>query len=123
MTVKNSVVIGKIPRAKSQFEELFALQVRLDKLAPPIRELKFHATRRWRFDFAWPEFMFAVEVEGITYDPGRHQRKQGMEMDLRKYEAAMIDGWTVYRVSQQMVKEGTAIETTKRMLEAIKNGQ
>ena len=39
----------------------------------PIR----HPTRRWRFDFAWPDPMVAVEIEGGLYQSGRHQSFKG----------------------------------------------
>lgn len=103
----------------SQHEELLALQLRITKLEQPKREYRFHETRRWRFDFAWPELLFAVEVEGITYEHGRHQRKEGFEGDLEKYQSAMLLGWTVYRTSGAMVKSGSALLTIETMLDNI----
>lgn len=83
-------------------------------------EYRFHPTRRWRFDFASPELMLAVEVEGITcfgknkdgsLKLGRHQTAKGYEGDLQKYDAAMQMGWTIYRCSPAMIKSGQAIKT------------
>ncbi len=59
----------------------------------PEREYKFHDTRRWRFDFAWPEIKLAVEVEG----QGRHQTFVGFRRDCDKYNAALALGWRVLR--------------------------
>ena len=103
----------------SQHEERLALQLRLDKVEPPVREHRFHKQRMWRFDFAWPELFFAVEVEGITYESGRHQRKEGFEGDLEKYQSAMLLGWTVYRCSGNMIKSGSALLTITTMLDNI----
>lgn len=109
-----------LPRALSKAEEALALQIRLTKTEPAKREFKFHDERRWRFDFAWPHLLFAVEVEGITYEGGRHQRVEGFENDLEKYQSAMLMGWTVYRCSQAMVKSGSAMKTIEAMLAECK---
>lgn len=33
-------------------------------LSSPVSEYKFHESRRWRFDYAWPDHKIALEVEG-----------------------------------------------------------
>jgi hypothetical protein len=35
----------------------------------PENEYRFHATRKWRLDYAWPVIGLAVEIEGIFYRP------------------------------------------------------
>ena len=60
--------------------------------------------RKWRFDIAWPEYKIAVEVEGGVYTSGRHTRGVGYEMDLRKYNAAALCGWLVFRATPQMLE-------------------
>ena len=90
------------------------------------REVRFHQTRRWRFDFVIIGTKLAIEVEGITsygrnkngsMKLGRHQTAKGIEADLIKYQEAMKLGWTVYRCSQGMVESGAAIETILLLLE------
>lgn len=106
--------VSKMPgRGGSKAEENLAFAMEFDGIEQPIREFKFSTTRRWRFDFAWPEHKFAVEVEGLTHDGGRHQRIEGFINDLVKYEAAMLDGWTVYRCSKSMINSGRALEVIK----------
>ena len=117
---QNTMKKDELPRALSKYEEELALQIRLTKLEPPKREHRFHDERRWRFDFAWPHLLFAVEVEGITHQGGRHQRVEGFENDLEKYQSAMLRGWTVYRCSQAMVKSGSALQTIEAMLVTCK---
>ena len=70
-----------------------------------VRQYRFalEIGRRWLFDWAWVAFMFAVELEGVTYyggreKTGRHQTAKGFVEDAVKYEAALRLGWTVYRV-------------------------
>ena len=69
----------------------------------PVREHRFHPTRKWRFDFCWPDRLVAVEIEGVTYQGGRHQTVKGFIDDCEKYEAAMMLGWRVYRVPGRWV--------------------
>jgi|SRR6476661_203659 len=60
---------------------------------PPAREFRFHATRRWRFDFAWPAIKLAVEIDGR----GRHQTVTGVRSDCEKANEAIRLGWRVLR--------------------------
>lgn len=63
------------------------------------REYQFHATRKWRFDYALPEHRIAIEVEGGVWTQGRHTRPRGFLGDMDKYNAAATDGWRVLRVT------------------------
>ena len=101
---------------KSQYEEMLALYLRATALPDPVREHRFHPTRRWRFDFAWPERMIAAEVEGGTWARGRHTRGSGFERDCEKYNAAAECGWSVYRYTAQQIQRGEAIEQLERVL-------
>lgn len=67
-------------------------------LPEPMLEYKFHPSRRWRFDFAWPEYKIALEVEGGIFVYGRHTRGSGFLKDMEKYNAAAMMGWRILRV-------------------------
>jgi hypothetical protein len=118
---------------RSRGEETLALHIRANGLPAPVREFRFaahavgwlgedtphgatlgHLLVRdglgdWRFDFAWPDLMLAVEVEGGMWSGGRHNRAQGFAEDCRKYNAAVRLGWRVLRYTTDMVKRGQAI--------------
>jgi very-short-patch-repair endonuclease len=100
----------------SIYEDQLADQM-LGWLAPE-REHVFHPTRKWRFDFAWPSLMVAVEVEGATWHAGRHTRGSGFEKDAEKYAEAAILGWRVIRVTADMVVDGRAVAFTRRLLDS-----
>lgn len=85
-------------------------------LPHPERELRFHATRRWRFDLAWPPRKVAVEVEGGSWVAGRHARGKGMRSDCEKYNAATLDGWRVFRFTSDQVTDGSALGVLERAL-------
>jgi very-short-patch-repair endonuclease len=76
----------------SKAEETLALQIRAVKLPEPVREHRFHAVRRWRFDFAYPDQKLAIEVEGGVWSVGRHTRGAGFTKDCEKYNTALMDG-------------------------------
>lgn len=100
----------------SKPEQEFAAQVRLVKLPTPEREFKFHETRKWRLDFAWPEQKAAIEIEGGTWNGGRHTRGSGFEKDCEKYSEAVLLGWRVIRVPSTWVKSGKALQMAKKLL-------
>ena len=102
---------------KSVHEETFAQHVRSYKLTDPVRELKFHPTRKWRFDFSWPEQMIAVEIEGGTWSGGRHTTGSGFEKDCEKYNEAAALGWKVYRFTSGMISSGNAIDFVSKILD------
>jgi very-short-patch-repair endonuclease len=86
-------------------------------LPAPRREYRFSPPRRWRFDYAWPDRRIALEIEGGTYNGGRHVRGKGYEADCEKYNAAALAGWTVLRVTTAMLNDGRALVLLERCLE------
>lgn len=94
----------------------FDRQCELAGLPKPETEYRFHPTRRWRFDFAWPSRSIAVEVDGGVFVQGRHNRGVGVEKDMEKFAEAMIAGWRVLRVSTDQVKSGQALAWIQRLL-------
>ena len=71
-------------------------------------EYRFHPVRRWKMDFAWPDRMVALEIEGGIYTQGRHTRGKGYENDCIKYSTAAVMGWCVIRSTYDMLADGTA---------------
>jgi very-short-patch-repair endonuclease len=94
---------------KKHLEEAFAEQ--LDNAGLKYeQQFRFHPTRRWRFDFAWPKEMVAVEVQGGTWSGGRHVRGAGFELDRHKINSASILGWMVLEVTSTMIVDEVALE-------------
>ena len=110
-------MIAKTKRAA--LEDKLLMQIRNARLPEPERELKFHASRKWRFDFAYPEMMLAIEVEGGVWNQGRHTRPAGFEGDCEKYNEAAIDGWSVLRITGKMINSGLGIKQIKRVFESF----
>lgn len=86
-----------------------------------VPEYRFHPTRRWRFDWAWPKVLVAVEYEGLLNTPkSRHTTVQGFSNDCEKYNAAALLGWRVIRITALHVKDGIAFDW---ITEALKGKQ
>ena len=66
-------------------------------LPPYVTEHKFHDKRRWRFDFAWPEYFLGMEIDGAVWQGGRHVTGAGFTKDCEKFNAATVLGWSVLR--------------------------
>jgi|CXWL01.1.fsa_nt_gi hypothetical protein len=107
-----ALVAGKPPRKRrrkgdppapgSVYEEAFALFLLAHGFVGWVREYRFARppgtpkgpnTRDWRLDFAEFELRIYVEIHGGTHSNGRHNRGAGMAEDLRKHNAAALDGW------------------------------
>ena len=102
----------------SDLEARLAFQMRALGLPALETEYRFHRSRQWRFDLAWPHLRLAVEVEGGIWTGGRHTSPVGFEADCEKYSEAAILGWRVIRVTGAMVKDGRAIDLIQRAIGA-----
>lgn len=101
----------------SPLEAMFLMQTKILGLPKPECEYKFAPKRRWRFDFAWPALMLAVEIEGGVWSGGRHTSGVGFTLDCEKYNEATILGWRVLRVTGEQVKNLQAFEWTRRFID------
>lgn len=152
MTAAEYQAEGKKPEVSKseQIARTFALHIRARKLPEPRSrfhpegELRFMAgeviTRQnrrlkrrtaspsWRFDFAWPAYMIAVEVEGVsvrkgadgkTQLGGRHAHITGFKDDCEKYAWAAVMGWRVLRFEQSQVVKGFAVDMVVRLFAAL----
>ena len=95
-----------------------ALQFELRAVGLPLgeREYRFHPSRRWRFDVAWPDQMVALEIDGGTWIYGRHSTGTGFERDSEKMSEAAVLGWRVLRVTPAMIRSGMALGFVERIL-------
>ncbi|MBE0696648.1 MAG: hypothetical protein IH586_06965 [Anaerolineaceae bacterium] len=97
--------------------------MQLSGLPVPEREFLFHSKRKWRFDFAWPDLLIAVEVEGGIWSGGRHVRGEGYEADCEKYNTAQMEGWMVLRFTPGMLKRSSAGEMIEKAIRRAMNGE
>jgi very-short-patch-repair endonuclease len=110
---------------RSEPEETLAGQLRArslsdDPLPEPLRQFRFDVGRKWRFDFAWPLLMVALEVDGGSWSGGRHTRGAGFEADCEKLSVAASYGWKVLRCTTKQVESGIALVWVERALQGGK---
>jgi len=121
-TAQETLAKAEAAARRRRWEDQLELHIKAWGLPIPEREFHFDAVRMWRFDFAFAQFRVAVEIEGITWAGGRHQRPAGFEADAIKYARAAELGWLVLRVTPAMVKSGHAIRLIETVLFQQKAG-
>lgn len=107
------------PGVKAHAADTLVFQLKIERLPPAEREYRFHPTRRYRFDIAWPDRKLALEIEGVVYPDkrdddrtvlrGRHVTPKGFRDDCIKYGEAFALGWTVLRVLPEQILDGSAL--------------
>jgi very-short-patch-repair endonuclease len=79
------------------------------------RQYKFHPTRKWAADFAWPDTKVILEVNGGTYLQGAHSRGSRQRKDYEKWTSISLMGWRLILVDTVDVRKGIHVI---RVLEA-----
>lgn len=80
--------------------DLFQEFCRAEEWFVPEKEYRFHDKRKWRFDYAWPDYKIALEVEGgIWMNKGAHNTGKAILRDIEKYNTATIMGWRIIRTT------------------------
>ncbi len=80
----------------------------------PTAEFRFHPQRRWRWDFAWPLELIAVEIQGGIWTKGRHSRGKGQLGDMEKMNAGVLLGWRIFYFTPDQFDD--AVRTVRLML-------
>lgn len=115
--IEAALVAGyaKVERGKkgpSELELAFAKQISDARLPNPLLEFRFMQSRDWRFDYAWPDFMLAVEVQGMV-----HRIKARFLSDVEKLAYAQMHGWTVLLISGQDIRSPRGVLWLQTLLE------
>ena len=62
-----------------------------------VTEHRFDNVGQFRFDWAIPELMLAIEYEGLFSDKSGHTTIKGYSKDINKYNLATLKGWKILR--------------------------
>jgi len=94
---KKYTINGKISHEKEAIKTVLWLLHRNGDIPKAVEELQFHHKRKFRFDWALPELMVAIEYEGLMSEKSGHTTIGGYTKDCEKYNLAQICGWKVLR--------------------------
>ena len=101
---------------QTQQNSFFLAICKSERIPEPVTEHRFDKVRRWRFDYAWPAYMVALEVEGGAFTKGRHTRGKGFIADMEKYSEAAAQGWRLLRVTPNKLVSVKTIQLIRRAL-------
>lgn len=104
--------------SKSALEDELLVHIKGLSLPLPQREQRLVPGRHWSCDFVWADYRLVVEVEGGTHTRGSHTRPMRYESDCEKYNAITLLGYTVLRVTSDMVHDGRAIAVIEQAIKA-----
>lgn len=82
----------------------------------PEAEYRFSQDRRWRMDFAWPEYKVYLEVDGGIWINGGHSRGVGIIKDHEKQNTASIQGWRILKCQPKYIN---TIDTLNMVRDAL----
>ena len=106
---------------QEESEREFEFQCRAHKL--PIPHKQYHWARdlgrKFRADFAWPAYRLICEVQGGIWMPagvGAHSGGKAITSDIVKAQHAVLLGLFLLPVTTRQVKNGEAIDITRRVL-------
>ncbi|HEX2058988.1 MAG TPA: DUF559 domain-containing protein [Actinomycetota bacterium] len=93
------------PAAASPLEARLARRLRRSSLPRSVRQHPVQVDGRRRYlDFAWPDHMVAVEVDGFRW----HSSRIAWRRDRHRLASLRRAGWTIVQVSQEDVDAGFA---------------
>jgi very-short-patch-repair endonuclease len=98
----------------SKPNHVFFAACKVRGIPEPVTEHRFHAVRKWRFDYAWPQYRVALEVDGGIFTGGKHGRGAGIAKDHEKANYAAAMGWLLIRVQPKHLN----LEVTAQFIKA-----
>lgn len=101
----------KPPPTESKLERRFVQQLTDAGIAGWQRNYFFLPDREFELDFAWAPVKLYVEVQGMA-----HRIKAKFSADIEKRALALLAGWRGLEVDGSTIKDGRALEWTKRLL-------
>ena len=116
---KKKPVGKKHPNLERQFQLMWDI---IGKgYSSPKTQFIFDPIRKWRFDFAWPEFKVAVEIDGGVFQKKAtgHRSIGGIVDSMEKQNAAQLQGWCLLRYHVNDLERRT-VQVVEEVKQAIR---
>lgn len=112
--------VRRKPKDDSVLQSILRAMTKFDM----VPEYRFHPTRRWRFDYAWPGLKVVLEKEGGVFmgGRGRHTSGKGFTDDCEKYSVAASMGWLVIRATTTQIRKQAFVPWLADALALRENG-
>jgi very-short-patch-repair endonuclease len=106
---------------KVKWEEMFSVQLKTLGVPSPVQQFKFVPDRKFSADFAWPDRMILVELEGGIWrrGGGAHSHPSNILRDIEKQTLAAFHGYRVFRFWENDIKSWTAAKMMADVLSRI----
>lgn len=112
VTDKKVIAPDRIPLPRMSKLELRLEQQIEDAGLPKARRNHFPILGRdFEIDFAWPESMMGVEVQGMA-----HRIKGKFRADIEKRALCLLAGWHILEVGGAEIRSGKAIQWITQLL-------
>ena len=100
-----------------ELEREFLRLIRRFRLPKPVRQ---RPQGRYRIDFAYPDAMLAIEVDGWS----SHGTPAALANDLRRQNKLVLSGWTVLRFTWKQLVESPdeVVATIRTALRGVRSG-
>lgn len=85
-------------------------------LPPPLFEYRFHPSRKWRLDIAFPAERVGIEVQGGIFIAGRHTRGAALLKEWEKLNTLACMNWRVLFVQPSELCMDKTIKVIKTAL-------
>jgi very-short-patch-repair endonuclease len=126
-TVKIAEHAVKVAKAERRRESRLEAELRGNLEAmqlAPVLQFRFHPERKWRMDFAFPDVMVCVDVDGGIFaaendqTAGKHARGAGIIKGFEKRNAAAELGYCVLCYGPPQVRSGEAALQIEKIVTA-----
>lgn len=74
------------------------------------RYAKSKRSKRYRADFAHPEAQVTIEIQGGTWNRGRHVQATGYARDARKFNLCQLSEWQVFLLVTETATDAAVLQ-------------
>jgi very-short-patch-repair endonuclease len=95
---------------EKDLERALATQIKQHGLPEPKEQFMLpESARKYRWDFAWPQYRLVVEVNGGIWVPSEHSTGTGIKRDYDKNNEGELCGYSQLTFDSGAIDDGSAV--------------